>query len=92
MLDTPNYEPANASRNDIESDPFRDENKEKEQYEKEVEANDEEEPDGNCEKENTPLLRATKKRSLPTAENNPQVQRRIKRGILSTLRLPSRGT
>lgn len=32
-----------------------------------------------CEKENTPLLRSTKKRSLLTAGHKPQVQGRIKR-------------
>lgn len=79
MLDTSNNEPVNANRNDIESDLFRDENKEKKQYEKQMKANDEEKLDGDCEKDNTPLLRVTKKRSLLTAQNKPQAQRRIKR-------------
>lgn len=81
--DTSNYELINADCNKIESDPFRDENKEDEQNENEVETNDEEKPDGDYEKENTPLLRSTKKRSLPTAGDKSQVQR-IKRGRFSS--------
>lgn len=80
MLDTSNYGPASASRNDIESDPFCDENKEEEQNVEEVEANNEKEPGGDGEKENMPLLRFTKKRSLPTTKGHLQMQRRIKRG------------
>ena len=49
-----------------------------------MKADDEEEPDGDSEKDNSPVLRSTKKRSLSTAEDKPHVQRHIKHGRFSS--------
>lgn len=49
-----------------------------------MEASEEAEPEDDGVLKNMPFLRSTKKRSLPTVDGKPQVQRHIKRGRYSS--------